>query len=122
MPNSSEVAPTKQQIDISEPALPDVVAVKHVGDHDVFHGLVCRVDRLLHGRSGAGDDQRVPRTARDVPVALDELHLTYVDAVEGGFLEEYGRVLRVLPERLVVLEGKGRYRHDHPDLVALLRL
>src|SRR5262249_39719553 len=77
----SEVSPGVQAVAVLGPALADVVAVVHVGNHDVAHAVVGLPLRLRHGRPGAADDEHHAGGAGDAPLVVDLLHFLDVNSV-----------------------------------------
>ena len=53
MPVLPEIAPVVEFVGVFRPAVPDVGAVLHVGDEDVFDARVDLGLGLLHGLAGA---------------------------------------------------------------------
>jgi hypothetical protein len=103
-------------VGIFDPAVADVGAVVHVGDHDVFDARVHLGFGLQHGLPRADDDQNDSARAGDEPLAFDFLYIFDVNAVEVRFLEDDGAVFGKLRERRLIIEGKWRDDDANADL------
>jgi len=81
----AEIAPVVEFVGVFDPAVADVCAVVHVGDHYVFYAGIDLGLGLQHGLAGADYDQDDSAGAGDQPLAFDFFYIFDVDAVEVGF-------------------------------------
>ena len=103
------------------PAVADILAVVHVGDHDVAHAVVGLPLRLPHRRAHAAHDQHHARRAGHQPLAVHLFHVLDVDALACRGLEEDDRVLRARLEAFRIRERERRHDDAHADLEAAAR-
>ena len=102
----AEIAPVVEFVGVFDPAVADVGAVVHVGNHDVFDAGVGLGFGLEHGLAGADDDEDYAAGSRDEPLAFDFLHVFDVDAVIVGLFEDDGAVLGEGFEGGLVVKGE----------------
>src|SRR5579862_2998918 len=120
--NFAQIAPSVQLVVVLEPALADVVAIVHVGNHDIADSRIRLGLGLTHRLTHSAHDEHDTGGARHVPLAVHLLHILDVNLFRDTLLEQDRRVLGNRQERRVVIEGKGRYDDAYADLKAALDL
>src|SRR5467141_23757 len=118
---SAQIAPVVELVGIFGPAVADVRAVVHVGDEDVLDAGIDLSLSLLHGLTGADNDEHNARSAGNQPLAVHYFHVFDVNAFGHGLLEDDGVVLREGFESGVVVKGKRRDDDADADLKAAAR-
>lgn len=114
----TQISPIMQFVGVFDPAVADVGAIVHVGDHDVFDAGVGLGFGLEHGLAGADDDEDYAAGAGDEPLAFDFLYIFDVDAVVVGLFEDDGAILGEGFERGLVVEGERRNDDADAELKA----
>ena len=117
----AQIAPVVEFVGVFDPAVTDVGAVVHVGDHDVLDAGINLGLGLEHGLTDAHNDQHDAARAGDKPLAFNFFYVLDVDAVEIGLFENDGAVLGKRLERRLVVEGKRRDDDANADLEAAAR-
>src|SRR5260370_10505923 len=105
---SAQIAPVVELVGIFGPAVADVRAVVHVGDEDVLDAGIDLGLSLLHGLTGADNDEHNAGSAGNQPLAVHYFYVFDVNALGNGLLEDDGVVFREGFESGVVVKGKRR--------------
>src|SRR6267378_4392367 len=91
-PSLTQITPVVELVGVFGPAVADIGAIVHVGDEDILGTGIDLGLSLLHGLTGANDDENNAGSARNQPLAIHCFYVFDVNAFHVGFLENDGVV------------------------------
>src|ERR1700733_1613482 len=116
-----QVAPVVEFVGVFRPAVPDVGAVVHVRDEDVFDSGVHLSLSLLHGLAGANYREYNSGCAGDQPLAIHLFYVFDVNLLGRAAFEDDSVIFRERFEGGLVVEREWRDDDTHADLKAAAR-